>query len=310
MRTLGSARWVRWLAGIGLVVLVATQVDLGGTAAQLRQANGWLAMPAIGGLVAVHLLGARTWLILQRQLHVAVAPWGTLVHQYYVAQAVGGITPANLGADAYRFHAASRDGQGWSAAARPIVIQRATSSVAVSLLGVGALAFLPAGLSVAGWIVSGALLVGLGSAALIAIIQLRRAGRGVETPRAAAGVARAVATGLGLGLLFHVTSLLLVYALVASVTDQGHPAQVLAALAVARLSILIPFTPSGLGIQEGALAFLFVGLGLPAEVALAASVLNRLALLVTVLLGGVLLARGRPRLAERKAAAEPERVAG
>ncbi len=55
---------------------------------------------------------------------------------------------------------------------------------------------------------------------------------------------------------------------------------------------------------------LMVALGLPAEVALAASVLNRLALLVTVLLGGVLLARGRPRLAERKAAAEPERVAG
>ncbi|HLA65369.1 MAG TPA: lysylphosphatidylglycerol synthase domain-containing protein, partial [Candidatus Saccharimonadales bacterium] len=63
-------------------------------------------------------------------------------------------------------------------------------------------------------------------------------------------------------------------------------------LAVARLSILIPFSPSGLGFQEGALAMLFVGIGLPADVALAAALLNRIALVMTTLLGfGLLVSR-------------------
>jgi uncharacterized membrane protein YbhN (UPF0104 family) len=309
IRRIARAPWLRWVVGLALVAVVATQVDPAGIVAEIGRANPWLAVPAIGGLVAVHLLGARTWQILQLQLNGTAPRWGSLLRHYYVAQALGGITPANLGADAYRLHAASRGGEGWSAAARPIVIQRATSSVAVSLLGVGALVLLPAGTGVAGWIVSSALVIGLGSAALIGIVQLRRGG-GEVGKGAPPRTARAVATGLGLGLLFHAVSLALAFGLVASITEQGHPAQIVAALAVARLSILIPFTPSGLGLQEGALAFLFVGLGLPAEIALAASVLNRVALLLTVVTGGALLLAERPRDADRGSAAEPGRIAG
>jgi glycosyltransferase 2 family protein len=308
-RFLRSA-WLRWLVGLALLGLVVTQVDAGAIVAQIGRANLWLAIPAIGGLVAVHLLGARTWQILQLQMNGRATRWGILLRHYYIAQALGGITPANLGADAYRLHAASRGGEGWSAAARPIVMQRATSSVAVSLLGVCALALLPAGTGVVGWIVSGALVIGLGSAALIGLVQLRRGGAGTPDRGVMTGMARPVATGLALGLLFHVASLLLAFALVRSVSGQGEPAQIVAALAVARLSILIPFTPSGLGLQEGALAFLFVGLGLPAEVALAASVLNRMALLLTLATGGMLLLAGRPRVVDRSRAAEPGRMIG
>jgi len=310
MSRLGQASWLRWVIGLALVALVVSQVDPGRIVAQIGHANLWLAGPAIGGLLAVHLLGARTWQILQLQLNGIAARWGILVRHYYIAQALGGITPANLGADAYRFHAASRDGEGWSAAARPIVMQRATSSVAVSLLGVAALALLPAGTAFAGWIVSGALVIGLGSAALIVLVQMRHGAASAEARRAAPGTARAIATGLALGLLFHAVSLALAFGLVASITNQGQPGQILAALAVARLSILIPFTPSGLGLQEGALAMLFVALGLPAEVALAASVLNRIALLLTVATGGALLISDRPRAIKQGAAAEPGRVAG
>lgn len=304
------AAWLRWLVGLALLGLVVTQVDAGAIVAQIGRANLWLAIPAIGGLVAVHLLGARTWQILQLQMNGSAMRWGILLRHYYIAQALGGITPANLGADAYRLHAASRGGEGWSAAARPIVMQRATSSVAVSLLGVCALALLPAGTGVAGWIVSGALVIGLGSAALIGLVQLRRGGAGTPDRGVMTGMARPVATGLALGLLFHVASLLLAFALVRSVSGQGEPAQIVAALAVARLSILIPFTPSGLGLQEGALAFLFVGLGLPAEVALAASVLNRVALLLTLVTGGLLLVGERPRMVGRSRAVEPGRMVG
>ena len=60
-----------------------------------------------------------------------------------------------------------------------------------------------------------------------------------------------------------------------------------AALAVARLAIAIPLSPSGLGFQEGALSALFVGIGLSPATALAALLLARVSLLTTAIAGAV-----------------------
>jgi uncharacterized protein (TIRG00374 family) len=102
-----------------------------------------------------------------------------------------------------------------------------------------------------------------------------------------------IVDGLGLGLAFHVVSLGLGLLAVAAI-DPGtasHPGPVLAALALARLWLLIPVSPSGLGVQEGALALLFSQLALPPDVAIAALVLNRLALLIGVGIGAVAIGR-------------------
>jgi len=103
-----------------------------------------------------------------------------------------------------------------------------------------------------------------------------------------------VRDGFGLGLVFHGVSLALGLLLVAAVdpATAGRPVEVLAALAVARLSLAVPISPNGLGIQEGALGLLFVQLGLEPEVALAALLLNRVALVGAVLLGAVSLLTG------------------
>jgi len=86
------------------------------------------------------------------------------------------------------------------------------------------------------------------------------------------------------------------YALVIAVDPRvGGPA-VLAALVIARLAIAVPLTPSGIGIGEGIAASLFVALGLPPEVAVAASLLGRVSLLATAGLGAVLLLVGGRRM--------------
>jgi glycosyltransferase 2 family protein len=298
--------WIglRWAVGLAVVAVLVMQLGVGGVLARLAGVDLWLAVPAIVGLVAVHLLGALCWRVLQTAFGATPAAWPALIRHYYVAQAIGGITPANIGSDAYRFLTSRSNGDGWERTAFPIVVQRATSSAAVSLLGVGALLLLPPAAGIAGWIVSGALVLGAASSAVILLIQLRGGGRRLSSAgRASRGsLVRGTAIAFGLGLAFHAGSILLAYVLVTSITPAGQPGQIIAALAVARLSILIPFSPSGLGFQEGALAMLFVGIGLPVEVGLAAALLNRIALVMTTLLGlGLLLsetsardATGRP----------------
>jgi uncharacterized protein (TIRG00374 family) len=69
---------------------------------------------------------------------------------------------------------------------------------------------------------------------------------------------------------------------------------------VARLALAVPLLPSGLGVQEGMLGLLFVGLGMPPDTALAAMLLARTSLVLTTALGAMLLLRSRA-LPEREA---------
>jgi uncharacterized protein (TIRG00374 family) len=103
----------------------------------------------------------------------------------------------------------------------------------------------------------------------------------------------ALVNGTSLALAFHLASIAMVYALVVALGGYQAPGPVLACIAVARLSILIPLSPSGLGFQEAALSVLFTQVGLSPELALATALLNRLALLGTMALGAALIASGR-----------------
>jgi uncharacterized membrane protein YbhN (UPF0104 family) len=306
------ATWLvlRWAVGIAIVIALLLRFDARGIVSELSGADLRLVFPALIGLIAIHILGALTWRDLARRLSAIRLGLGETIRRYYIAQAIGALTPANVGADAYRLIAAEGlDGRyDWRQMLRPVVVQRITSSIALAGLGLAAFALLPAGGMANGAALAILVLAG-GSSALLIALQSGRFARwfrlpwqpGTVEPRAApsdptkagqaggrAGI-EAVAVGLGLGLGFHVGSVLLSYVLVLSVGVAGPPLLVLACLVVARLSILIPISPSGLGIQEGALSLLFLSIGLPAETALAASLLNRLALVATTLLGAALM---------------------
>jgi uncharacterized protein (TIRG00374 family) len=114
--------------------------------------------------------------------------------------------------------------------------------------------------------------------------------------------------GFVLGLAFHLGSILLTYLLVLAVDPRPISLATVSAVAVARLSLAVPISPSGLGVQEGALAVLFVGIGLAPEAALAALLLGRVSLLATTLIGAAALIldrRGAVQLADARNAQQP-----
>ncbi|MGH2467948.1 MAG: lysylphosphatidylglycerol synthase transmembrane domain-containing protein [Candidatus Limnocylindrales bacterium] len=297
-RAVGGARWLVGLAVVGFLLLrfdPSSVVRLFG-AADLR-----LVFVGTAGLVAMHTVAAATWRALAQRLGGQRLSWATALRAYYAAQALGSLTPGNVGSDAYRL-VAPTDDVSWRGRFFPIAVQRITSSIALAALGIASLALLPepgwSALAVSG----GAVILAAGSALLLALL-FRRSGiraRGyrsslpggtpVATARARTRVAPAALLGLILGLAFHAGSIAMAYLLVAAVTPVAAPLQVLACLTIARLSILVPLSPSGLGVQEGALALLFLQIGLPPQVALTASLLGRIALLATATIGGILLA--------------------
>ncbi|MDP9269952.1 MAG: flippase-like domain-containing protein [Chloroflexota bacterium] len=298
-----SPRWLpawtlpalRWAVGVGIVAVLLLRFDVGEVASELRATRLELALPAIAGLVAIHLIGAATWRLLAIRLGDRRLTWAQTLRTYYIAQGLGGLTPGNIGADAYRVYAAPAGIGAWRSTVRPIVVQRVTSSAALAGLGLAALTLLPHSVDVRFVVAASAVLLAIGSSLLAFLLQ-RPAANGADTrigqraPRRALGWA--IGAGFVLGLAFHAGAIGLSYLLVASITPIAEPGQVLACLAIARLSILVPISPSGLGLQEGALSFLFLRIGLSPQTAIAAALLNRLALLATVALGGMLLATG------------------
>jgi uncharacterized membrane protein YbhN (UPF0104 family) len=303
---------VRVVVGILLVAVLVATLDLRSIVTRMQMANLWLVLFAITGLTLDHALAGVAWREISRLVRAATMPWWAAIRSYYIAQGFGGLTPGNVGGDAYRVLALRRDGQNWSNSALPVLIQRATSFLALAALGAVGIAVLPMARAVGLPLLAVGVALALGLAVPIALLLLRRkhplaalheleAGTTVDRR---AGVLPALTVGLVLGILFHAVGIALAYVLVIAVDPGiGSPA-VLGALAIARLTIAIPLSPSGLGIQEGALALLFVGLGLPVETALAASLLGRLSLVSTTVIGMFLLSNGRSTQQEQPAPAQ------
>jgi uncharacterized membrane protein YbhN (UPF0104 family) len=294
--------------GVAVLVAVIVGVDPAAIGARLGQASFGLVLAAVLGLAAVHAVPAGGWRAI---LGTTTGVWlgrRAALGLYYTAQAIGGITPANIGGDVHRAATLRGSGHGWSVAVAPLIVQRATSYLALSGLSVLALAVLATRAEPAGTIVliGGAFAAAVGLVAWLLLAPprpLRGAharlvrligGTGEPDGGRVNRLGAATAIGLLTGVGFHSVSIGLTWLLVLAV-DPGVPAgPVLAALTVARLSLAVPITPSGLGIQEGALAFLFAALGLAPDLALAAMLLARLALLLTTGIGVALLLQARP----------------
>jgi uncharacterized membrane protein YbhN (UPF0104 family) len=297
----------RWVLGCAIVGFLLLRFDLGAVASALQRVDLRVAAPAILGLVAVHLLGAAAWRELSIRLAAVRLRWWPTITHYYAAQAVGSITPANLGADAYRLAAVREPAAGWATLLLPIVVQRVTSYVGLCVVALAGFVLLPSTFSTRLIVVAGVGLILISAAVLLFVRRPRLlAGplrllphrmrpdlRGAPLP-ARAWVA-ALTSGVSIALAFHVGSIAMAYLLVVALggSGSGDAWPVLASIAVARLTILIPLSPSGLGFQEAALAVLFLQIGLTAELAIATALLTRLALLGTMALGTAFIASGQ-----------------
>jgi uncharacterized membrane protein YbhN (UPF0104 family) len=298
-------RFSRLALGVALLGLVLLSVDPSHVLARLSGANIWLVLPAVIGLTAMHAVGAAGWRAILAAVGGVHLSWRSALSLYYAAQAIGGVTPANLGGDIHRVVSLRGGGQGWRAAVAPVVIQRATSYLALSALSLAGLVVLAARTAVATSVVIAGLAFACAVAAVAWILlyppaRLRRVharlvsligGRDDDGELPVPRLGPAALLGMVQGLAFHAGSIGLTWLLVLAV-DPGAPGvPIVAALAVARLATAVPFSPSGLGVQEGVLGLLFVGLGMRPETALAAMVLARIALLLTTAIGALLLLR-------------------
>ncbi len=301
---LAAARWARWAVGLLLVAVVLGHFDLGAVAAAIGHADAPLAIAAIAALVAMQVVGAAAWHALSRRLGGALS-WAAALRAYYIAQAIGNLTPANIGGDAYRIHATRENG--WARSLTPILVQRVTSVTALGVLALVGLAALPP------WpaqtLVVGAVIVASVGASGAALLIARRTARVVGGDRGGqATPSRLIAAwgvGTGFGLCLHAGSIACMFAIAVAVDPSSLQPGALASLAVARLAILVPLSPAGLGIGEGALSLLFPRIGLPAEVALATALLGRVALVATSLIGAVLWGRTHSGTPAREQEPEP-----
>ncbi len=303
----GWLRAGRIALGVALLGLVLLTADLPSVLRHLAAANPWLVVPAIAGLAAVHLIAALGWRAIVAALTGSVLPPAAAVRAYYAAQALGGITPANVGGDLYRAAAMRAHGHGWGAAVLPIVVQRATSYAALGALSLAALAILAgAGVSASMILVA---VAAVGIVVAVAIVLLvpppalagmhRRliglVGGAPATGEGPVALRGAAWIGLGNGLAFHALAIGLTWAVLIAVDPALATLPTLAAVAVARLSLAIPISPSGIGLQEGALAALVAATGGPVDAAVAGMLLARLGLLLTTGIGALCLAAAGSR---------------
>ena len=305
-------RWriLRLVAGGVLLLLVVAALDGAKLWQALVRSDMRVVLLAVAGLTAIHVVPAAGWRAMVRAVSGIVIGWPATLQLSYAAQAVGGITPANLGGDVMRAAAVRAAGHDWSVTVLPIITQRATSYVALSVLSAPALALLASQANIAGGVVmTGAIVAVLIAAAawlLLAGPGWVRRSAGTRWPRfnSAAGVVHpprrtlVALAGIGLvsGLAFHAGSLLLTWVLLAGVDPATATLPVLAALTVARLSLAVPLTPSGVGIQEALVVSLVASFGGPTEAVLAGLLLARLGLVLTTVVGATVLATGRSGL--------------
>jgi uncharacterized membrane protein YbhN (UPF0104 family) len=311
----GRALWRSPAGRLGrLLVLVAIgayllhSVDLAGALDRDGRANPLVVTIAVLVLTGVHGVAALNWRAIVTRLGGAPMTRRAAMRAYYASQAIGGITPANLGGDAYRVVAARSDGGHWGEAALGVLVQRATSFASLAMLGAVALVVLPGVIGVAAPLIAAAVALVLVLAVPVAVL-VRRHDRFADPERRRSFVSATI-VGLAGGAAFHAIAIAAGYALVIAVDPRASGPAILAAVTLARLSLAVPIAPSGLGVQEGALAALFILLGASPESAVAASLLGRLALLTTTAIGLTLIAR-RPDRADAyttpvPAAAGPE----
>lgn len=320
-------RFGRWVAGVVILAVVVASLNPAAVADRLARAEPALVLVGVVGLVAIHVVPAAGWRAILDVTAGVQLPWRSALGIYYGAQAIGGVTPANVGGDVHRALALWRAGHGWAVAVGPVIVQRATSYLALSALSLLGLTLLATRGALAGPIVAG----GLAFAALVAVVAwlllapprsfsagrawlARRLGA-ARPPSSVERIERlgiAAAIGIAQGFAFHAGAIGLTWLLVLAV-DPGLAAAspgpttpaILAALAVARLSMAVPISPSGLGVQEGVAAALFAAIGLAPESALAAMLCARVALLLTTLIGVGLILRPQPASLARRGAQAP-----
>lgn len=306
---------LRVAASALLLAGVAWAVDPGLALARLAAADPW----AVAGLLALFQaqvwLSALRWRLIARRLGLGL-PWPRAAGEYYAGTLINQVLPGGVAGDAARAWRHTRihparaiGGPAAGPIVRAVVLDRVAGQLAFLLLAGAGVAAWPVlrtdapGSAAAAVVTAAASVLGAIALGLVVLTRLGPAGwrRGVAALGPDAG--RALLAGgawrvqAPLNLLIG-ASYVGALALAAAAVGPALPwPAVMTVLPLVLLAMLVPVSVGGWGLREGAAAALWPGLGLSAELGVAAARLYGLAVLAGTLPGLAVLARPvrRPR---------------
>jgi uncharacterized protein (TIRG00374 family) len=307
IRRLGASLHVRVLVTLGLVGLVAAQIDWSRMGRRISHGQPLYFLAAVGFVIAALVVGALRWsrLLDKADLHLG-AP--TLARIYAVATFSNTFLPTSVGGDVTRAVLVTRRGPLLTRAAITIIIDRLGGLAGLVGMAWLALAFqsatVPHGARVfLAWVTAVAVLGAL--VVLATVFRGSRLARAV-VPRRLVSHARQSRTLLRSyasdpTILFVVLVLSLLYQALISMqlvmlarAIDVHLSFATAAVVLALVTVvtLIPVSIGGFGIREGSYVVLLGGASIAATDAALISVLSVAALFFASLPGALMLMRG------------------
>jgi uncharacterized membrane protein YbhN (UPF0104 family) len=313
--------WLRVVAGVGLLSLVARTLDLGEVGRLIREVRwGWAALLSALAL-ARPVLMAWKWsrLLVARGVPLGL---GEAVRAYWTGYLLGFVTPGGLGAEVYRVWAL-RGAAPVALVAASVVLERVLGLIVLVAVGLATLPFAAATLGAAvvpvGWTLAvlalaGALLLGLSfRAGLLAaatarfpwIARMPGLGKLEAFHEAWLGYRgqTAVLVRFLAWTVVELGVLILIAVTAVRAVDLAVPAPYLAGvLPVIYLMLRLPISFQGLGVQEGLLVWILLRAGASAEAGLAVSLLLRISEILFVLVPGLAFWWAGGKLRPREAA--------
>ncbi len=298
--------WVRVLAALAVLGVLAWRLDLAAVAAALGTVGAGPAAAATAAALAIGaattLLSARRWVLVARALGLPLRT-GPAVAAYYRALFLNAVLPTGVLGDVHRAVDHGRRSGALGAGVRAVVLERTAGQALLIAVGVLLLAVLPAwwGLLDPEAAAVAVLAAAAGAAALLAwarrgtaLPRVRRAVRAVAADARATLFARRLGPRVAVLSAAVLGGHVVLFLVAARTAGAAAPAVDLVPPAVvALLAMAIPANAAGWGPREAATAAAFGTAGLGAELGLATAVVYGLLALAASLPGAVVLALSR-----------------
>lgn len=304
-------RLLKLLLGLLILALLVRHVEW----RHLRAVLSGVSLPLLGVSFAIlmveALLVTHKWRLLLVGGGVE-APFWYLYKVYIKSGFLAFFVPSAISGDVYKGFALTRRVGAGQRVASSIVLERLLGLLSTVTLCVGAIGFLPAqilGVSTAPSIVLAAAITGAGLFAFLhadrftrigrwipqrwhrAVVLLDELGRAFATYRSRTGL---LVETYALSLLIQVARCTAVWVVALALHDSTSLLYFLVLVPFLYLANMLPFASSRVGVEQGTFVLLFASVGMPADTALAVSLLSTAVSFLVSLPGGVWLFTDRP----------------
>lgn len=291
---------LRALVSVGLLALLAWLLDARALGLKLLAMRPLWALVALAISVPQVALSAYRWRLTAARLGLSL-PFRTALSEYYLATFLNQVLPGAVMGDVARAVRHGRGAEvGVGAAAKAVVLERASGQIVMTVVAALSLLALPVTIDASSGVALGAVALGLALLVALALLVRRRGaarvsafGRDVRAALLARDVVGAQLLTSGL----VVASYIAMYCAAARAVRVETPLAALTPLvAPVLVSMLIPATVAGWGIREATAAALWRAVGLTAMDGVAISAAYGLLVLISSLPGAFVLlsaARGR-----------------